>query len=775
MNIDDSSSDDGTGFPPEMLEMSEDDFVVSDHRKDKDSTVKEPEIEGMQKRDNKVSPKTHNMEENDTHLAVASVPEPGKGLILNGPDYEQLIKVLNAAKTGDVETLKSLIKDGTDVNFKNAFGETPLILVLRGHLLRVQLHVRREDLMNSPALDRSRIETLRILVDHGANVNEETFDKPPVTVLGLALQCQSVEAIKILLANGADPVLGLKAVTNVLLGVNMRAVQLLVREDVLCSSTRPIEFCFSLGYAFGRLANTQPERRREYKDLRNTCASLAVQLLDLCPDLWDVRRLLNPTSGILNLAMTTRQKAFLSHTYTQAYLNEIWLGNLHGRSGDKFWLPLLACLAFPVTVPALFVWYLIFERRLGFKYSTLGDLVELLETPFVKFMGSVLSFVAFVSLLIVIVDGPSGKTPNTAEMVAAIWVFSLIFSEIREMIQCRWDEYWSSRWNSLDWVILVAFLCVIAIRIVIWQEVVSTDRQMELLHAANGVLALSCGLTTLRLLHIMQANSLLGPLQLIIAGIMKDLAKFLVFLAMFMVAFSLALTKVYENSTDPSGPLGSVWRTLETLGWALFGLVELDMLEPSTGEFRDSTEAMGKVLFAIYMITVFILLINLLIAMLSSTYNRISSNADIEWKYARAMLIRSYQEAPIVPPPLNLISDFFGIIWRYLMRFIPTNLCSSNSGPLKVLSPSMKQNLQRASDEEEERAMVTRLELKLIKRYIAEQQGDDEIEGKGSKEDEIAAQLSSAVLDKLLADNTSNDVKIRTAIVHLNKFLSQRK
>lgn len=33
-----------------MLEMSEDDFVVSDHRKDKDSTVKEPEIEGMQKR-----------------------------------------------------------------------------------------------------------------------------------------------------------------------------------------------------------------------------------------------------------------------------------------------------------------------------------------------------------------------------------------------------------------------------------------------------------------------------------------------------------------------------------------------------------------------------------------------------------------------------------------------------------------------------------------------------------------------------------------------------
>lgn len=45
----------------------------------------------------------------------------------------------------------------------------------------------------------------------------------------------------------------------------------------------------------------------------------------------------------------------------------------------------------------------------------------------------------------------------------------------------------------------------------------------------------------------------------------------------------------------------------------------------------------------------------------------------------------------------------------------------------------MKQNLQRASDEEEERAMVTRLELKLIKRYIAEQQGDDEIEGKGKR------------------------------------------
>lgn len=27
----------------------------------------------------------------------------------------------------------------------------------------------------------------------------------------------------------------------------------------------------------------------------------------------------------------------------------------------------------------------------------------------------------------------------------------------------------------------------------------------------------------------------------------------------------------------------------------------------------------------------------------------------------------------VVPPPLNLISDFFGIIWRYLMRFIPVS------------------------------------------------------------------------------------------------------
>ena len=53
------------------------------------------------------------------------------------------------------------------------------------------------------------------------------------------------------------------------------------------------------------------------------------------------------------------------------------------------------------------------------------------------------------------------------------------------------------------------------------------------------------------------------------------------------------------------------------------------------------------------MVTV-IVLINLLIAMMSDTYQRIHAKSDIEWKYGLAKLIRNTSITSGTPPPLNL-------------------------------------------------------------------------------------------------------------------------
>ncbi|XP_043267433.1 short transient receptor potential channel 3-like [Venturia canescens] len=65
-----------------------------------------------------------------------------------------------------------------------------------------------------------------------------------------------------------------------------------------------------------------------------------------------------------------------------------------------------------------------------------------------------------------------------------------------------------------------------------------------------------------------------------------------------------------------------------------------------------------KVSFSVYMLVSVIVLINLLIAMMSDTYQRIVSQSDIEWKYGLSKLVRSVQRARTPPMPLNLFSTW---------------------------------------------------------------------------------------------------------------------
>lgn len=55
------------------------------------------------------------------------------------------------------------------------------------------------------------------------------------------------------------------------------------------------------------------------------------------------------------------------------------------------------------------------------------------------------------------------------------------------------------------------------------------------------------------------------------------------------------------------------------------------------------------------MVTV-VVLINLLIAMMSDTYQRIQAQSDTEWKFGRAKLIRNMKKASAAPSPVNCVT-----------------------------------------------------------------------------------------------------------------------
>ncbi|KAB0795184.1 hypothetical protein PPYR_12023 [Photinus pyralis] len=53
-----------------------------------------------------------------------------------------------------------------------------------------------------------------------------------------------------------------------------------------------------------------------------------------------------------------------------------------------------------------------------------------------------------------------------------------------------------------------------------------------------------------------------------------------------------------------------------------------------------------------------VVLINLLIAMMSDTYQRIQAQSDIEWKYGLSKLIRKMHRTTTAPSPINLITTW---------------------------------------------------------------------------------------------------------------------
>ncbi|GIY47556.1 ankyrin-1 [Caerostris extrusa] len=171
-------------------------------------------------------------------------------------------------------------------------------------------------------------------------------------------------------------------------------------------------------------------------------------------------------------------------------------------------------------------------------------------------------------------------------------------------------------------------------------------------------------------LELLTFHHLFGPWTVIIRDLIKDLMRFLAILGIFLVGFSLHLCAIYQPVFLPQGAdnltlvvFQSPIDTFEMLFFALFGLVEPDYMPPmhlSPG----FSKAIMKVVFGIYMMVTVIVLINLLIAMMSNTYQRIQAQSDTEWKFGRAKLIRNMNKTSPSPSPICLFTLFGELFYR---------------------------------------------------------------------------------------------------------------
>uniref|UniRef100_A0A914Z5K9 Ion transport domain-containing protein n=1 Tax=Panagrolaimus superbus TaxID=310955 RepID=A0A914Z5K9_9BILA len=261
--------------------------------------------------------------------------------------------------------------------------------------------------------------------------------------------------------------------------------------------------------------------------------------------------------------------------------------------------------------------------------------------------------------------------PNPVEWVLLLWLSGNLVSELTNVGG-------GSGLGIVKVLILILAAIAIAIHILafllpaVYLTHLDNDEKLHfartMLYLKNQLFAFALLFAFVEFLDFLTVHHLFGPWAIIIRDLMYDLTRFLVILMLFVAGFTLHVTSIFQPAYQPVDEdsaelmrLASPGQTLEMLFFSLFGLVEPDNMPP-LHLVPDFAKIVLKLLFGIYMMVTLIVLINLLIAMMSDTYQRIQAQSDKEWKFGRAMLIRQMNKRSATPSPINMLTKLYIVL-----------------------------------------------------------------------------------------------------------------
>ncbi|KAG7483899.1 hypothetical protein MATL_G00043160 [Megalops atlanticus] len=552
------------------------------------------------------------------------------------------------------------------------------------------------------------------------------------------------------------------------------------------SSEDPVLTALELSNELAVLANIEKEFKNDYKKLSMQCKDFVVGLLDLCRNTEEVEAILNgdvdssqtcemperPSLIRLKLAIKYELKKFVAHPNCQQQLLSIWYENLSGLRQQTMAIKFLVVLGVAIGLPFLAMVYWI---------APCSKLGKIMRGPFLKFVAHAASFTIFLGLLVMNAadrfDGTKllpnmtthdhpmqlfrmKTTPFTwMEMLIISWVIGMIWAECKEIWSQGPREYLLEPWNLLDFGMLAIFVASFIARFMAFWHAhlaqsyvdkhytdlsnITLPYEIEYYRLARikwlpsdpqliseGLYAIAVVLSFSRIAYILPANESFGPLQISLGRTVKDIFKFMVIFIMVFVAFMIGMFNLYSYylGAKQNDAFTTVEESFKTLFWAIFGLSEVKSVVINNG--HKFIENIGYVLYGVYNVTMVIVLLNMLIAMINSSFQEIEDDADVEWKFARSKLWFSYfEEGRTLPVPFNLVPSPKSIICLVLrIRDILLLLLRrrERGGKGDAELNELGENKDSADRSSPCPSRYQKIMKRLIKRYILKAQIDKE-------------------------------------------------
>ncbi|XP_027200011.2 LOW QUALITY PROTEIN: uncharacterized protein LOC113794122 [Dermatophagoides pteronyssinus] len=440
-----------------------------------------------------------------------------------------------------------------------------------------------------------------------------------------------------------------------------------IQEFILVSSA-PIDTAVKLAKSYENLAQKEKDRTRDLETVYHYCDQIATDLLSITATTNNAGRLLRAIdykgTEFLDVLIELERKEVVAQHAVQQYLTNVWMGTMKW-AGWKFIILFFSMLLCP------FIWILIscpFGHRLS-------------KMPIIKFTLYLVSHIFFIVILTITTVNPwlpiymnDGQFPYWHEWLLLVWVLGIFLAEVTNP---------ADRDGLGGIKVVVVSVCFMAVIVHIltvitgYFEYFEEVTRLVMLYLRNQLLAVALLLSFLEFLNFLTFHHLFGPWAVIIRDLIKDLLRFLAILLIFMIGFSLHICAIYQPVFEPpdtvNGTLPSFGQefqnpldTFEMLFFALFGLVEPDYMPPMHLS-PPVAKIIMKLVFGVYMMVTVIVLINLLIAMMSNTYQRIQAQSDTEWKFGRAKLIRNMTLTSPTPSPINI---FIGLPYQIMSKLL---------------------------------------------------------------------------------------------------------
>ncbi|XP_071147662.1 uncharacterized protein [Mytilus edulis] len=384
------------------------------------------------------------------------------------------------------------------------------------------------------------------------------------------------------------------------------------------------------------------------------------------------RLLLN--HGYIEDAIKTQNKTFLDNNTVKNILNEMWYGTEKLDSRTILCFIGLAVVHL-IVLPLLMI---------NMEARPLLWFYKKYKLPFMKVFMHMLGFLALLTAYayMLLFDYSDDGITYTDYFIIA-WMTSFFVDETKQhivsIIRRKWKSYASDWWNRLDWLSMIVYASGMLLKL--WQG-------FQFRNASKILLVAAFILLSIRILNLCCMSAILGPKLVMIRKMFRDTFSFMIIMTVIMMCYNISFyALLYPNSEFSWSQMEKI---IQNGYWMLFGELNLDgdtLSEPhctfnrtlyENTDIQRCPEQIGvyitPYLKALYGLIAVILLLNLLIAMYSDTFQNVQQESEFYWSQLQTDFLEEYSIKTIFPIHLQLLI-IPAIIIHALLWFCCPYLC----------------------------------------------------------------------------------------------------